>query len=537
MATVTEIVLGDERGCELEDSEARRVLRCAIYTHKSGEEGLDWDRNSLQVQREAAEALIASRQAEGWTVVPERYDDGVYSGAERPALKRLLSDIEEGGIGCVVVYKLDRLSRSIVGFTRILQTLEAHGVGFVSVAQQFDTTRPLRGPLVNVLLGCAQLEREFMTQRAARGKWRVLERGGHAGGLSMLGYTTHPRDRHLVVNDEEAEQVRAIFGLYLERRSVRAVVEELNRRGWRAKRQVTKKGIELGGKPFEEQGVRWVLRHRVYIGETRVQGKFYPGRHEAIVDEEVWRRAQQLLKHNATAGGKRAQNKYGAVLRSVLYCDACDAPMRHSACGPTAGYRYYACVDQQWRIKRTCPTGSVPAAEVERRVVKHVRGLAADSHPVAEAVRQTREQCEARIRQLEEGRQAVLGELKRLDEAMCALLRAAASPGDKSAPQLSLLETNIPATEERMRAIRGQLVSSHRELVDARGVRRALAVFGPDWDSLDPLVRWDSVTLLIERVGYNGRTRELTVRFRPAVMPGVPDTRIRLGASGNGDSE
>jgi site-specific DNA recombinase len=211
--------------------------------------------------------------------------------------------------------------------------------------------------------------------------------------------------------------------------------------------------------------------------------------------------------------------------------------MRHCASGPPASYRYYSCVDEQGHLKRTCPTGSVPAAELERRALEAIRGLGVDSHPAAGALRRAREQCEARVRQLEESRQAALEELKRLDAGLCALLEAVASPGDQSAPQLSLLAATTPTAEERMRAIRRELVSSHRELVEARSVRRAMAAFSPGWDTLAPSVRWESLKLLVERVGYNGRTRELAVRFQPAVMPGVPDIRIRLGASGNGESE
>ena len=226
MTRATESVSKDERASEPEDRERPRVLRCAIYTRKSSDTGLDRDCNSLEVQREAAEAFVASRQAEGWTVVPERYDDGGYSGADgtRPALQRLLADIEAGGIDCVVVYKLDRLTRSIVDFAHTLEVLDAHGVGFVSITQQFDTTRPMRGLLVNMLLAFAQFERELMAERAKRGKWHALRRGGLIGTRPMLGYVVRPHDRRLIVNDGEAEQVRTIFELYLERRSVAARV-------------------------------------------------------------------------------------------------------------------------------------------------------------------------------------------------------------------------------------------------------------------------------------------------------------------------
>jgi len=535
MTRATESVWNVERAPEPEDRERPRALRCAIYTRKSSEEGLDRDCNSLEVQREAAEAFVDSRQAEGWTVVPERYDDGGYSGADRtrPALQRLLADIEAGEIDCVVVYKLDRLTRSIVDFAHTLEVLDAHGAGFVSITQQFDTTRPMRGLMVNMLLAFAQFERELMAERAARGKWHALRKGGLIGSRPMLGYVVHPHHRRLIVDDREAEQVRTIFELYLEKRAVASVAEELKRRGWRTKRQASRTGTEWGGGPFDKQGIFRVLRCPLYIGKVRVQGELHPSGHEPIMDEEVWQRTQQVLR-GYRAGVRRS--KYQAVLRGLLHCDVCGAPMKHHAVGPAKGYCYYACVAEQRRVNRACPAGCLPAAEVERRVLEPIRGLQAESHPAAEAVRRAREQCEATIRRLEQRRQAVLEDLQQLHVGLRARLAAVTSPGEQSAEQLPALQASVQRTEERMRSLRRELVTSHRELLDARDVQRAMSIFDPDWAALGPTAKWSNLQLLIERVGYDARTCEIVVQFRAGVMPGVPDLRIRLEAGTSGRS-
>jgi len=530
---VTEITVSDERSSEHEGSDPRRGLRCAIYTRQNRKVEPDRDGNSRKAQREAAEALIASRQAEGWTVLPDRYDDRGSSEANagRPALERLLSDIEEGGIDCVVVYRLDRLARSMVGLARIIEALEAHGVEFVSIAPQFDTTRPATGSPVGVLLSFARFARELMAGRATRNTWQVRRRGKRVGGVPMLGYTLHPREHRLIVHDEEAEQVRTIFELYLEKRAMNFVVEELNQRGWCNRRHAPKRGRPCGERPLDEQAICRLLRHPVYIGKVDCDGERVPGKQEAIVDEELWTRAQQLRQENRARGTKYYQNKYGAVLRGLLHCEVCGGLMWHQTWAAGSGGRYYLCADDRHRLKKTCPTRSVPALAIETTVIKCLRWLLELSPATAEAVRQARERCGARIRKLEQERSALLDELRRLEEDMSTLGESIILLGETSTQAPSTLKARMRRTEERMRRLRSGLVPSHRELVDARTTRRALSVFGPEWDSLGPVERWIAFSLLVERVGYNGRTREIVVRFRSAAMPTALEARTTLQAS------
>jgi len=325
------------------------TIRCAIYTRKSSEEGLDQEFNSLDAQRESAEAFIASQKAEGWKCLPERYDDGGFSGGsmERPALDRLIRDIEAGKVDCVVVYKVDRLSRSLMDFSRIMETFDAKGVSFVSVTQQFNTTCSMGRLTLNILLSFAQFEREIIGERI-RDKIAAQKRKGKwAGGVPILGYDV---DRSggspkLVVNAKEAARVRTIFDLYLEKQSLQPVVRELEKRGWTNKKRVTKKGRVIGDKAFDKATLYAHLKNPLYKGMISHKGELYEGEHEAIIDPERFDRVQKILSYNGRTGGKEVRNKYGAILRGLLRCKACDRSMTHvfttSRGKNSKQYRYY----------------------------------------------------------------------------------------------------------------------------------------------------------------------------------------------------
>jgi DNA invertase Pin-like site-specific DNA recombinase len=262
------------------------LVRCAIYTRKSTEEGLEQEFNSLDAQREAGEAFIKSQASEGWTCLPDRYDDGGFTGGnmDRPALRRLLADIEAGKIDCVVVYKVDRLSRSLLDFARMMETFEKHHVSFVSVTQQFNTATSMGRLILNVLLSFAQFEREIISERTRDKIAATRRKGKWAGGHPILGYDVDPQGFRLVVNADEAERVRAIFKLYLQHESLLPVVQELERRGWRNKRWTTRKGHERGGKPFTKTSLYKLLTNVAYTGKVRYKDEVYDGEHAAIVE-------------------------------------------------------------------------------------------------------------------------------------------------------------------------------------------------------------------------------------------------------------
>jgi site-specific DNA recombinase len=351
-------------------------LRCAIYTRKSTEEGLDQEFNSLDAQREAAEAFIQSQRREGWIALPELYDDGGFTGAnmERPALTKLLHAVEAGELDCVVVYKVDRLSRSLLDFTRMLSVFEKHKVSFVAVTQQFNTSTSLGRLTLNILLSFAQFERELIGERTRDKMSAARRKGKWVGGCPVLGYDVDPGGGRLVVNEEEAERVRAIFALFEEHRSLLLTLIEVERRGWRLKSWTRKTGQFRSGGPFALGSLRRLLTNILYTGAIRHKGQPYPGEHAAILAPGTWERVQSLMTQRATFARGRARNKHLALLSGLLYCESCTTRMVYSYAGTKdRKYPYYLCLDAQRRGWALCPTKSLPARAIEESVLGRIR--------------------------------------------------------------------------------------------------------------------------------------------------------------------
>src|ERR1700757_939705 len=279
----------------------RRIerVRCAIYTRKSSEEGLEQEFNSLQAQREACEAFINSQRHEGWVCLPAGYNDGGFSGAtmERPALQRLLADITAGRVDTVVVYKIDRLTRSLADFAKIVEILDGRGASFVSVTQQFNTTTSMGRLTLNVLLSFAQFEREVIGERI-RDKIAASKRKGMwMGGVPPLGYRVE--DRKLLVIGSEAEIVRFIFRRYAELGSVRLLKEELAARNIKSRLRTSAAGRISGGKPFARGALYLMLQNRTYLGEIVHREQSYFGEHEPIIDQPLWDAVQTQIASNS----------------------------------------------------------------------------------------------------------------------------------------------------------------------------------------------------------------------------------------------
>ena len=352
-----------------------RKLRCAIYTRKSSEEGLDMEFNSLDAQREAGLAYIQSQKSEGWIVVGDRYDDGGFSGGtmERPALQRLLRDVEAGRIDVIVVYKVDRLSRSLGDFARIVEIFDKHNASFVSITQQFNTTTSMGRLTLNILLSFAQFEREVIGERI-RDKFAASRaRGMWMGGIPALGYNVV--DRKLVVNETEAEFVRLVFNRFLRVGSATKLAQELRRTGHTTKCWTTQDGKHRPGKPIDKGAIYKLLNNRVYLGEAVHKGKSYPGEHQAIIDVATWDKVHAVLAKSrvARANGTRAQTP--ALLRGLIFAPGGHAmtPSHTRKAGKL--YRYYVATDAIRQGYADCPVRSVPAAEVEEAVVAQVRHL------------------------------------------------------------------------------------------------------------------------------------------------------------------
>ena len=324
----------------------RPVVRCALYTRKSSEEGLDQAFNSLHAQREACEAYVRSQASEGWKALPEVYDDGGFSGGniERPALKRLLEDVDAGRVDTIVVYKIDRLTRSLADFARIVDRLDKAQASFVSVTQSFNTTTSMGRLTLNVLLSFAQFEREVTGERIRDKIAASKAKGMWMGGLPPLGYDppTDRATRMLVRSEPEAVQVRTIFDLYLELGSVSALEARLAQEGTRSKVWVSAKGTQSGGVPLSRGALFHMLRNRVYLGEIVHRETSVAGCHPPIVDAEVFARVQAQLAGNTRARSERPLRSAQLPLRGLVF-DADGHPMSPSFGYGRGGrvYRYY----------------------------------------------------------------------------------------------------------------------------------------------------------------------------------------------------
>ncbi len=357
--------------------DARRV-RCAIYTRKSSEEGLEQEFNSLDAQREAGEAFIASQRHEGWAILPARYDDGGYSGGTiaRPAMKRLLADLEAGKVDCVVVYKVDRLSRSLLDFTRIIEIFDRHEVSFVSVTQQFNTTTSMGRLTLNILLSFAQFEREIIGERIRDKVAAAKKKGKHTGGMPVLGYDIDRKRCRLVVNKKEADLVLHVFKRFLQLGSATRLAKELNEQGHTTKSWTTKKGKRRPGRPWNKAHIYRLLNNRKYIGLVEHKGQAYPGEHEAIVPQALWDKVHLVLAEHHRSRENRSRAKTPALLKGLVRCGHCGGSMgitftrQHGKL-----YRYYLCVAASKNGYDSCPVKTVAADQIEKAVLDQLQAV------------------------------------------------------------------------------------------------------------------------------------------------------------------
>jgi len=371
---------------EVQNRAKPAVIRCAIYTRKSTEEGLEQDFNTLDAQREAAESFIRSQKNEGWVAVEKLYDDGGFTGAnmDRPALKLLLADIAMGEVNCIVVYKVDRLTRSLLDFSRIMDVLDRHGTTFVAVTQQFNTTSSLGRLTLNILLSFAQFEREMISERTRDKMSAARKKGKFMGDRMVLGYDVAPGGAGLVVNRPEAAQVCEIYRLYLELGSPILMLQELERRGWRLKAFTTKTGREAGNSPFNKATLHNLLTNPIYTGVLRHHGEIYPGEHERIVSDPIWNQVQKRLTRDDRRGIHHISDPCGALLKGIAHCASCDVPMTHTYAQKKGKplYRYYVCGKAHREGWQKCETRSVSAPALEQAVIGQLAAMADDvSHP------------------------------------------------------------------------------------------------------------------------------------------------------------
>ncbi len=367
-------------------------VRCAIYTRKSSEEGLDMEFNSLDAQREACEAYIASQKSEGWTLIGTRYDDGGFSGknTERPAFQRLMEDIQGGKIDLVAVYKIDRISRSLPDFVKMIEVFDQHKVTFVSITQSFNTATSMGRLIMNVLMSFAQFERETISERIRDKHEASRKKGIWMGGCPPFGYDVI--SRKLIVNKEESAIVREIFSRFADGYTSLDIVRSLRAKGCATKEWTTQKGKLRRGRPIHMQYIYRILSNRVYLGEAVHKGNAYPGEHQAVIDLPLWENVRRILALSPTARCNATRAKRPpALLKGFVRCGCCG-----SAMSPTAStvrkhgqsYRYYVCVNSLREGSAACPIRSIPAEELESAVLYQIKAAFKGPELIAAIARQ-----------------------------------------------------------------------------------------------------------------------------------------------------
>ena len=479
-------------------------LRCAIYTRKSSEEGLEQAFNSLDAQREACGAFILSQKHEGWTVLPTLYDDGGFSGGtmDRPALKLLLSDIGHGKIDVVVVYKIDRLTRSLFDFAKIVEAFEAKGVSFVSITQQFNTSTSMGRLTLNVLLSFAQFERELAGERIRDKIAASKKKGMWMGGLPSLGYDV--KNRKLVVNAEEARTVIHIFQRYVELKSVRALKTELEEAGISSKQRILSDGTPYGGQKLSRGALYLMLQNRIYRGEITHKGDAYPGEHRAIVDQALWDQVQAILAENRVDRETGSYAKQPSLLAGLTFDETGERLTPSHAVKKGTRYRYYVSRSLILGAAKDNAQGRrIPAGNLESLVINRLRAFLVDQGAILDAVRDDHPDGTNQKRLISRGRQ-IAEELPTM------------APDQTRAILMALLvRVDLKPDRVEIQVRRRSLV----ELLHARSTGSSIQLGPSDAESEDILML--KVKARLQRVGREMRMLVENAHDQPLADPGL----------------
>ncbi len=481
-------------------------MRCAIYTRKSTDENLDSDFNSLDAQRESAENFIRSQVLEGWVALPDRYDDGAYSGATlvRPALKKLMEDVEQGKIDAIVIYKLDRLSRSLLDFAKLIETLEKHEVTLVSVTQSINTKDSSGRLLLNILLSYAQFEREVITERIRDKVAASKRRGKWMGGVPPLGYDIDRPNKRLVVNPDEAVMVRYIFRRFLVLRSAVGILKELKEKGWRTKSWTTVKGHRREGRPWNKSHIYRLLNNQLYIGQVKHKDQTYSGEHEAVIEKKLWDEVHAIMGENGKSRGNKSRSKTPALLSGLIRCGHCDAAMGMTFTRKgSRTYRYYLCGKAGKHSYEDCPVKTLPAAEIEETIIDQLRTVFRSPELVAATAKNVSELEKREVEKLEQELQDTRQQLQVLRASATRLLQTGAESDQPIAfiqDELSQLDEETQATERQLHMIEAELNFHRDKPSGVSEVLSELTVLDNLWDQLFPPEQERIIRLLIEKI-------------------------------------
>ena len=487
---------------------------CAVYTRKSTSIGLDQDFNTLDAQREACERYVEGQAHDGWKLIPEHYDDGGFTGAnmERPAFQRLLADIEAGKIDIVVVYKVDRLSRSLLDFARVMGRFNQAGAAFVSVTQNFSTADAMGRLTLNMLMSFAEFEREMIAERTRDKIAASRRKGKWTGGPVPLGYDVV--DKRLVINELEAVVVRELFDLYEQHRSALTVAHQLNALGRTTKRHRAKNGNLHKGRNWTKDAVLRILKNPVLAGFMASGGELFEAEHTAIVDSDRWRHAMELLDAKTIKKKQRGRNP-AYLLRGILRCGRCAKAMTPASTRKNGNeYRYYRCVTRDKKGARACAASPLPADAIEAFIVDRLREATADGSLARDVRKKLLGKIEVRRQAIETERRALPQAIAQLSTEGRNLVETL---GQAKGTAHRLLEERIEDIGEQLAKHECKLAEVQRALtaidqteIETKWVVESLTHFDTVWDVLSLENQGRLVRAVVEKVKVDERSGQVT---------------------------
>jgi site-specific DNA recombinase len=483
-------------------------IPAVVYARKSTDAKLEQEVNSISVQCAAARSYIESQKHLGWHCLDEEFNDNNISGAtlERPALRRLKQLIRKGQVKVVVVNRLDRLSRSLSQFLELMAFFEEHGVALVSVTQNINTSDAMGRLMLQIIMSFAEFERELIRDRVTERMHAARKQGRFIGGRPILGYNIKPEGRELEVDELEAVRVREIFLLYLELRSIKATVLELNKRGWLNKKWVTKSGKVSGGSPFSTATLHKLLTNPIYIGKVSLKGEIFDGLHEEIVDLDLFEKVSGVLAGNDLTKGNRNRNSHDALLKGLLKCKACNASFVHTGSKKKHKYyRYYTCSNKRLNGAHACPSPSLPAGDIENLVADQLMSIGTDPKLQKMVYAQLIEAMEAKRRTAKQTRQTATKELDRITREL-----ASSREFNASDSLLVLLEQKRQEAEDalqRAESHTGYTIPSKDEIIAVISDMQGL------WPTFTAAQKCAFVKTLVREVEYDADAGSLTLHF------------------------
>jgi site-specific DNA recombinase len=503
--------------------------RCAVYTRKSTSMGLEQEFNSLDAQREACEQYISNRAHDGWQLVSEPYDDGGFTGANiaRPAFQKLLDHIDAGKVDVVVVYKVDRLSRSLLDFAKVMDHFSQKGVALVSITQNFSTADAMGRLTLNMLMSFAEFEREMIAERTRDKIAAARRKGKWTGGQVPLGYDVE--DKKLVVNEVEAPLVEQIFELYERYQSALAVAKQLNALGHLTKQATSKNSKNCGGKPWNKNAVLRVLKNGVYAGFMPYGDELHDGEHVAIIDKNRFNRIGESLEQNQKCG-RRYGNNPDYLLRGILRCGTCECAMTPSSTRKKGMvYRYYRCINRDKRNNKQCDTASIPAGAIEDFVVERIRNASIDGALARQVAESLKARVETKRNQLNDDRAKLPRRIAKLSDEARQLVDKLANTDGATA---ILVEDRINQVSEALNQAESRLQQVEKAIHELAGVElegkwlaESTANFNVVWEAMTPMNRVRLITILVKSVVIDEKTDTVTVEMTDLLnADGINDT-------------